>query len=232
MSYRSLAVAALLIATPLPALAQVGHLPAQSPFQDLDYRQELSLYTGWLSAGEDPAGVAPRSGPMLGARYEVRIGGPAQFTARLARVFSERQEIDPGEPAATRAVGMRDVGLYLGDVSLSLNLTGQKSIRRLVPVLNAGVGLASDFGGRDAGGYRFGTTFAFTFGGGVRWIPRDKWQLRADFADYVYQIQYPDTYYVPATTGEDDAVLGDGQRTSVWKHNLALTVGVSYLFFR
>ena len=231
MSFRSLAVVALL-ACPVPALAQIGHLPAESPFRDLDYRQELSLYTGWMSAGKDPVGVAPRSGPMLGARYEVRIGGPAQFTARLARVFSERQEIDPEEPPATRALGMRDVGLYLGDVSLTVNLTGQKSIQRFVPVLNAGVGLASDFGGRDAGGYRFGTTFAFTFGGGVRWIPRDKWQLRADFADYVYQIQYPDTYSVPATIGEDDAVLRAGAHRSVWRHNVALTVGASYLFFR
>ena len=231
MSTRTLVLLALL-ACPAPALAQVGHLPAQSPYQDLDYRQEMTLFTGWFAAGKDVVGVAPQSGPMFGARYEVRIGGPAQFTARLARVFSERRVIDPELVPAQRDLGTRDVGVYLGDVSITVNLTGQKSIQRFVPVLNAGIGLASDFQGRDVGGYRFGTTFAFTFGGGVRWIPRDRWQLRADFADYVYQVQYPDTYYLPATSGGDDAVLRTGQASSQWKHNVALTVGASYLFFR
>ena len=230
-SLRALAVAALL-ASPLSLQAQVGHMPSRSPFQDVDYRQEITLFSGWYAAGSDPAGVAPRSGPLLGVRYEARVGGPAQFTARLSRVFSERREIDPGEAPATRDLGMQSVGLYLGDVSMSINLTGQKSVQRFVPILNAGVGIVSDMRGRDAGGYRFGTTFAFTYGAGVRWIPRDRWQLRADVADYVYQIQYPDTYYLPTTTGGDDAVLRDTQRSSVWRHNVALTVGASYLFFR
>lgn len=231
MNLRVLLATALLL--PVPALAQVGHLPEQSPYQDLEYKQEGTLYTGWFAASKDPAGVAPRSGPMIGGRYEVRIGGPAQFTARVGHVFSERTVLDPARTVAGgRDRGTQATGLWLGDVSLSLNLTGQKSIRHVVPLLNVGVGLASDFKGRDVGGYRFGTTFAFTWGGGVRWVPRDRWQLRADIADYLYQIQYPDTYYAPATTGGSDAILKSNQAKSVWRHNAALTIGASYLFFR
>ena len=217
---------------PVPVVAQVGSLPENSPFRDLEYKQEFTAYTGWFAASKDPAGVAPRSGPMLGARYDIRIGGPAEFSARLGTVFSERRVLDPRVAGAGREVGVRSQGLYLGDVGITVNLTGQKSWHTLVPYTQLGVGLASDFQGRDPGGYRFGTTFAFNFGGGVRWVPRNRWQVRADVADWLYQVQYPETYYVPTTTGGSDAVLRASQAKSVWKHNPALTIGGSYLFFR
>lgn len=213
-----------------PATAQVGYPPDASPYRDLEYRQELSAYTGWYAAAKDPAGVAPRGGPLLGARYEVRVGGPASFTARLARVFSERRTLDPTRPAATRDLGTRSQPLYLGDVGLTLNLTGQKSVRRLVPLLNMGVGLVSNLEKRDVGGFGMGTSFTFTFGGGLRWVPGGKLQLRADIADYLYQIQYPSSYYTRAS--DSTQVLKDSQSPRVWKHNAALTVGASYLFFR
>ena len=220
------------LALPAPAVAQVGSLPENSPFRDLEYRQEVTAFAGWFAASKDPAGVAPRSGPMVGARYDVRIGGPAQFSARLATAFSERRVIDPARSGAAREVGIREQGLFLGDVGIAVNLTGQKSWRTLVPYTQLGVGIASDFQGRDVGGYRFGTTFAFNFGGGLRWVPRNRWQVRADVADWLYQVQYPETYYVPTTVGGNDAVLGARDAKSVWKHNVALTIGGSYLFFR
>lgn len=216
----------------VPAGAQVGSLPENSPFKDLEYRQEVTAFTGWFVASKDPAGVAPRSGPMVGARYDVRIGGPAQFSARLATAFSERRVIDPARSGAARELGIREQPLYIGDVGIAVNLTGQKSWRALVPYTQLGVGIASDFQGRDVGGYRFGTTFAFNFGGGLRWVPGNRFQVRADVADWLYQIQYPNTYYVPTTAQGDDAVLRERDAKSVWKHNVALTIGGSYLFFR
>jgi hypothetical protein len=228
----SLVVLLVALALPAAASAQVGSLPENSPFRDLEYRQELTAFTGWFLASKDPAGVAPRSGPLLGARYDVRIGGPAQFSARLATAFSERRVIDPTERGASRELGVQEQALYLADAGITVNLTGQKSWHTLVPFTQLGVGIASDFKGRDAGGYRFGTTFAFNFGGGLRWIPRDRWQVRADLTDWLYQIQYPETYYVPTTVGGSDAVLRATDAKSVWKHNVALTIGGSYLFFR
>ena len=223
----------LALLLPLPALAQeVGYPPERSPFRDLEYRQELTGFAGYFAASRDAAGVAPQSGPMVGVRYEMRIAGPASFTARVANVFSERTIIDPAEPASTRVVGTESWPLLLGDVGVTVNLTGQKSIRRLVPVLSAGLGVASDTkgGGSDVGGYRFGTTFALTLGGGVRWVPGGRFQLRADVQDYLYQIKYPSTYF--AASGGADPVLTNPNSRSMWKHNAALTIGGSYLFFR
>ena len=227
---RSLALALACAAAALPARAQVGHTPETSPYRDLEFRQELSAYTGWFAAAKDPAGVAPQAGPMLGARYEVRMGGPASLSVRLARVFSERTTLDPAKPRATRDLGTSAVPLYLGDVGLTINLTGQKSIRRVVPLLNAGVGLVSGFESADVGGYSFGTNFAFSFGGGLRWVPGGKLQVRADIADYLYQIQYPAAYFTPAS--DTTQILKDSQSPRLWKHNAALTIGASYLFFR
>lgn len=229
MTFR-LTLAVALLAAASSVSAQVGHEPSRSPYLDLEFRQELTAYTGYFIAARDPAGVAPRSGPVLGARYEVRVGGPASFTARFARVFSERAVANPTQPRPTRYTVV-PWPLYLTDASLSLNLTGQKSIQHFVPILNMGFGLASDFKPQpDVGGYRFGTTFAFSFGGGMRWTPGGPFQVRADIADYLYQIQYPTSYYLRAS--DSTRVLPQSQARSVWKHNATITVGASYLFFR
>jgi hypothetical protein len=223
-------LAAALIALPALAQAQVGYPPERSPYRDLEFRQELTGYAGYFLASEDRLGVAPKSGPLVGARYDVRVGGPVALTVRAARVFSERRPINPAFPVATRNLSTRSWPLYLSDLGLTLNLTGQKSLRGLVPVLTGGIGVATDFKGEDVGGYEFGTSFAFSFGGGVRWVPGGRFQLRADVADYLYQIRYPDSYTTGATGVPP--VLSGGRGQNSWKHNAAVTIGASYLFFR
>ena len=224
---------ALLLLLPLPALAQeVGHPPERSPYRDLEFRQEVSVFTGYFAASKDPARVAPQGAPMVGARYDLRIAGPALLTVRAAHVFSERTIIDPREPIATRTVGNAPWPLLLADVGVTVNLTGNKSIWNLVPVVGSGLGIASDTRSKaDTGGYRFGTGFAFNMGGGVRWVPGGRLQLRADVVDYMYNIKYPTTYY-DAPPGGGAAVLESTDKRTRWKHNAAFTLGGSYLFFR
>ena len=226
-----LTTAAAVVLLAPAAGAQVGYPPERSPYRDIEFRQELTLLTGYFSASTDPAKVAPRSGPLLGARYDVRVGGPASLTVRAARVFSERNIVNPVLSGDARTVGTEAWPLYVSDVGITLALTGQKSLHRLVPVLNAGAGVVSDFRKADVGGFRIGTAFALNFGGGVRWVPGGPFQLRADVTDYLYQISYPGTYF-SAPAGGGEAVLGGSQGRSVWKHNAAITVGASYLFFR
>ena len=60
-------VVALLAA--VPAVAQVvGYPPAASPYTDLQVSQELTAEFGYTRARTDPAGVAPKSAPMIGLR--------------------------------------------------------------------------------------------------------------------------------------------------------------------
>lgn len=215
-----------------PLAAQVGHVPQRSPYIDLEYRQEATLFGGYYSAGTDPVGVAPRSGPMVGVRYDLRIGGPAALTSRVAYVSSQRNIIDPRRPAATRIV-QADVAwpIYLADVGISLNLTGQRSYRRFVPFVSSGLGVATDFkGGADVGAWRFGTPFAISFGGGIKWVPAGNLQARIDLSDQLYQIKYPNSYYVTASDGTSVLKLDDAKND--WTSNLGISFGVSYLFFR
>ncbi|HET6681850.1 MAG TPA: hypothetical protein VFG84_11655 [Gemmatimonadaceae bacterium] len=225
---------ALVAASAAPAAragAQVGNLPEQSPFRDLEYRQELAFFGGWYKAGRDPARVAPRDGPMFGVRYDLRIGGPAYFTARLAHVSSERTVIDPRLAAPDRVLGEESWSIALADVGIALNLTGMKSWHGLVPVVQGGLGVASDFkGGADAGTWRFGTPFLLTLGAGVKWVSTSRFQIRGDITNNMYQIKYPGLYYQPSADGS--AVLEPDQARSVWKANWAFTLGGSYLFFR
>ena len=70
------------LAVAMPAAAQkvdVGYSPPKSPFRDLEYHQELTLFVGYFSAAKDTAGAAPKSAAMEGLRYEITVGGPAQL---------------------------------------------------------------------------------------------------------------------------------------------------------
>ncbi len=211
--------------------AQVGHLPAESPFVDLPGGHELTFFGGHYSAGRDPVGVAPRSGPLFGLRYEKTVGGPAALMVRYARVSSERFAFDPTKVGAAAVLGRQTVGLNLVDANLTISLTGQKSWHSLVPVVNLGAGIASCSCTVEDDPYKFGTPFAFSLGAGLRYVPGGRFQLRVDLNDYVYQLKYPNAYYVPAAVGSPP-LAAPKQAKSFWKNNLGLTLGASFLFFR
>jgi hypothetical protein len=222
------ALALVFVAT--TASAQVGHLPQNSPYRDLDVRHEFTFFGGQYSAGEDPIGIAPRGGPMFGARYQLHLGGPAFVMARWSHVNSERFAIDPTQPEPARQLGKHNVALDLYDIDLALNLTGEKSFHHIVPVINLGAGIGSCSCSVDSDPYTFGTPFAFSFGGGLKYVPGGRFQLTLDWSNYLYQVKYPTAYYVTPTSGTA-AVTGD-QARSFWKNNRALTLGASLLFFR
>jgi hypothetical protein len=221
------ALALVFVAT--TARAQVGHLPENSPYRDVETRQELTFFGGHYAAGLDPIGVTPRGGPMYGLRYELHVGGPASLMARWAHVNSERFPIDPTKSGAARDLGRKAVALDLLDVGLVLNLTGEKSFHHIVPVINLGAGIASCGCSVAPDPYTFGTPFAFSFGGGLRYVPGGRFQLRADWGDYLYQLKYPTEYYLTPATG---TAAANKEARSFWKNNRALTLGASLLFFR
>ena len=226
----TLALVAIALAVGETARAQVGHTPDASPFRDLDHKHELTGFAGYLRSQTDPAGVAWRGGPMVGARYELHLGGPGYLVGRVAAVQSQRTVKDPAKPLTQRVVEERNGQLLLADVGLTLSLTGHKTWHGLSPVVTGGGGVATDFRGTDAGGFRFGTPFALTFGGGVRWAPGGRLQGRIDLTDYLYRISYPERFY--RETEGIPVLIDRNVARSRWTHNAALTVGVSYLFGR
>jgi hypothetical protein len=222
--------AALLCAAATLGAQVVGYPPPRSPFVDLEHSQELTLIAGEYHAHRDPADVGPQSGPLFGVHYEWRAGGPAHLTAEFARASSDRRLINPFKPEGpARELGQTSRPLYTGDIGLGLSLTGGKSWHHIVPEIAAGTGLISDFHAQpDSGGFKFGTRFALTWGGGIRIVPGGKWQIRGDVKNRLYTIGYPQTYYVAPAGGT--AVIPQSQAKSFWTNNPAFTLGLSYLF--
>jgi hypothetical protein len=213
-----------------PAAAQVGHDPANSPYRDLEHKQELTWLFGYTKARHDPAGVEPRSAAVTGLRYEINLTGPLALSADFTRLLSERTVLDPAKPLATRSQGTESAPVYAADVALALDLTGRKSWNHLVPQIRGGLGLMSSSAKDDSSGFSFGTPFAFTFGGGLKFVPGGRLQLRADISDHVFKLSYPDSYYRKAS--DNTSVLSDLTPRSFYTHHTAFTVGVSYLFGR
>ena len=240
MKRTTLAAAMVAMALARPAMAQqVGYDPAHSPYRDVGYRQGVTPFVGWYSAALDPAGVAPRSAPMFGLRYDIHLAGPAQFMVRTALVNGKRNVIDPRQPAGSRLLGQKPSELLLADLGLIVNLTGERSWHSLVPLVQFGAGVASDVHpAQDVGNYKFGgtagTTFALTFGGGVRYVPGgrfERWEVRGDVTDYLYAIKYPSSYFTTITSTQP-GVLPFRSSASRWRHNAGLTLGLSYRFLR
>jgi hypothetical protein len=82
----------------------------------------------------------------------------------------------------------------------------------------------------ESSGYSFGTPFAFSFGGGLKFVPGGRLQLRMDVTDRVFKLSYPDSYYRNAS--DNTSVLDPTTPRSFYTHHTGLTVGVSYLFGR
>ncbi len=229
---RHAAIIAACLVGAVPARAQVGYVPAQSPYVDLDYHQDFTLLFGYFHAKRDPVGVAPQSAPMIGALYEWRAGGPMYLTAEVDRIGSRRLVIDPTKSGPARDLGTRDNALYDVDLSVALALTGFRSWHGLQPMVKGGLGLVSDFKGADVGGFDYGTRFAFSWGAGVRWVPGGRWAVRADVNNRLYTITYPQSYYDLPTTGNGSPVLSTAQTRSQWTNNPAFTIGISWQYSR
>jgi hypothetical protein len=229
-SVASFGVVALGSLVPAVVAAQVGHLPANSPFEDVKLGQNLSIMGGWMAMKRDPADVAPKSSLAAALRYDIAIGGPASLFVRYLIAPSERQLLLPTNPRATRTIGNPGVTTHELDAGLDLALTGKKTWHRLIPSVNGGAGIVSDFSSADTGSYQFGTKFSFSYGLGVRYLPRKGPMIRVDLTNFLWQYDYPDRYFVKAS--DTTSVLTDTRNRSAWRGSRTVTVGVTLPLFR
>ena len=194
----------------VPGAAHRWVTAGTSPYADLEYRQELTPFGGYARARVDPAGVLPQSASIAGLRYELYLAGPVSFTQRrVTRMFSDRTVIDPDEAgSASRFVGTESAPVYAARPRARARAHGPEELAQPRAAGPRGrrrrrTASAAD----DTTGYKFGTPFAFTFGGGVKFVPGGRLQLRADVAERLFKQKYPDSYY--RTASDNTAVLTD-----------------------
>ena len=222
--------AALLCLGVAPLAAQVGSEPDKSPYQDFTYKQDMSVFAGYFTGNKGSAGVGPQSGPVIGVRYGLHVGGPAELSVRLMRANSDRNVIDPTKTGDARNLGMMADPIWIGDVGINLALTGQKSFHHFVPLFGLGVGASKSNSAQDVGTYSFGTGFAIHFGGGLKFVTHGPFEARLDVTDYFWQLSYPGAYLLAPTGGT--SVLPEGHAQNEWKQNGVITLGISYIFKR
>lgn len=222
--------AALLFFGIAPLSAQVGSEPEKSPYQDFTYRQDFGVFGGYFSGNTGSANVGPQSGSILGVRYGLHIGGPAELGVRVSRVSSNRNVLDPTKTGDARNLGTISDPIWIGDVGINLALTGQKSFHRFVPLFGLGVGFSRSGTAADVGAYKYGTGFAIHAGGGVKFVTRGPFAARLDVTDYFWQLSYPGAYFLAPTGGT--SILPQNHPQNEWKQNLAITFGISYIFAR
>ena len=232
MTARMLVVAALLLVSRESLVAQVGTVPANSPFRDLEKRQDVTLLVGPSFGGRDKAGAAPRGGVVIGVRYDVPLGGsPLSFTSAIMRQSSTRDILQPGLPPASRIGGTVSQPLYMLDAALTLRVAGNKSWRSLVPSITGGVGMVTDFKEvTDSSRFRFGTRFSPLVGLGLKYAPqRSRWTIRADMTNRFYSVPYPASFR--DSTPNVPRVVGVNTKNS-WTRNTMLTLGLVRQFGR
>lgn len=232
-SVRTLSVCSAVAALSLSATAanaQVGHLPSKSPYEDLKFGQDVTVFLGQFNSGIGPAGVLPKKSFFGGLRYDVPIGGPGYFTARYSLIPSERSLILPSKPRTSRTLSVENTKTHAVDVGFTIALPGRKTWHRLAPGISVGAGLVSDFAKADTGGYQFGTKFAFTGGFNVKYMFRNNWGIRADATSYMWRNSYPDAYYVVAS--DTTRVLTPDISKKSWAGTWGLSLGLVIPIFR
>jgi hypothetical protein len=212
------------------ASAQVGHVPAKSPYEDLKVGQDFTFLVGYFNSDIGPAGVLAKPSMFGGVRYDLPIGGPGFLTARYILVPSERSYLLPSKPRKTRVLGTIDTKTHVADIGFTIALTGRKTWHRLLPALSVGTGIASDFAKADTGGYSFGTKFGFTGGGSVRYMLRNGMSVRAEATNYLWRNAYPDAYFAAAS--DTSRVLTDSKEKKTWGGTWAWSLGLVLPIFR
>jgi len=216
-----------------PGVAQVGHDPAHSPYQDIILRPSPIFFFGHLSADRGRAGVGLSNARTFGARYEIPAGRSLLFQFTAAYLEGDRFVIDPRADSTSpeRRTGPVPAAIAITDVGILLRLTGGKTWRGIAPYAGVGIGLAYDVrSGRDTtrSEYRFGTKFVLNGATGVRWYPARRLMVDADLRAQFWRLRYPVTFHTPATDGS--RVVPLSQPLTDWTLHPWISLGIGWIF--
>lgn len=121
-----------------PALAQ--DIP--SSYRFVEHSQEAGLFVGVASLNAGQLGLGPKSADVFGGRYSVSFGSALAFEGDATYFRGTRDVIDIRADVDERVLGESPIDLVAIEARFRLNLTGQRTWRRLQPFLAVGGGMA------------------------------------------------------------------------------------------
>ena len=182
-------VTCLLLTLSVPAVAQVGHAPARSPYRDIAQGSSITVTGGRFLGNGGDAGVGPNDGWTVGGRFDLRAGKALSLGVGIGYGQLQRLIVDPFED---EVVGPVDNSVVFTEALVTLNLTGGKTWHRLAPFVGVAGGLAfASNVAADTSGYEFGTKFFFAPTAGTRVFLGDRLHLRAEFRANFWKLSYP-----------------------------------------
>jgi opacity protein-like surface antigen len=223
---------------PSRALAQEERI--DTPYRWIDRSLRVGLYGSYIAT--DPGGLdqGPRSSPLFGSRFRVRLSSPLSFEVNVGYASTERDVVYPlaeGGPAVVDRVGL-DYLLLEG--YLQLALTGARSLHRLQPYLLLGGGvllgineeISEEYETGTDGQFRFelGTRPSIAIGGGVEWDISDRIGLALEIRDHLWRIQTPDAWFRLDVLEAIDAAGATAPSEAYWTNNLEFGATLYYYF--
>ncbi|HEX2250429.1 MAG TPA: hypothetical protein VHH32_08755 [Gemmatimonadales bacterium] len=218
------------------AAAQVGHPPESSPYRDIRKGHTVTPTAGYFSGDGGEFGIGPHSGPLFGARYDIRTAHALQIGLGIAHGSLERFIVNPFVRLANRRTGPVNQSVTFAEVDLQLNVTGGKTWNRIAPYIGAGAGIAFASGTpADTSQYEFGNKLYLVPHAGVRVFFSDRLHLRAEARATFWKLNYPTTFQQepveePGTQENPNAVIPPGENLSEWTASSWLQAGVGYSF--
>lgn len=224
------------IATFAPSVA-AQNVP--SPYQFVERSQDLGPFVAWLSTSRGSADLGPKSGPVYGLQYAIRINDPMQFSALGGFMRAERDVIDPGAEGGPAVIDTEDFTLVTLAGRLQLNLTGARTWNNLMPYILAGLGLAFDATGQQTctlqnlspecrldpdERFGFNTSVMGQAGVGTAWLPSERFGLRFTIHDNIWRIESPPGWRDPQLE------LPEVPPETEWLNNIQFTASLSYWF--
>ncbi|MDP9347948.1 MAG: hypothetical protein M3P24_02185 [Gemmatimonadota bacterium] len=231
-------IATFALASLLGGASAAGAQRITSPIEYIEPKQSVGFFGGYLvtdpsiafdSTSQVSLGV--RSAPIVGARYQLRFGGPISGEAALAFSPTRRDVLvastDPGNPAPRPSGSTADAAVLMGDVGIVFQLTGPRTWHRLAPYLAVNGGLVADLAGTsaaeedipEAARFEFGPSFAVGGGIGTDWFPTQRLSIRLEARDRLWRLEVP-----------EGLRPGSPREISEWTNNASFTLGAALHF--
>jgi len=197
----------------------------KSAYMDYSEKQSLTLFGGYFGGNRGSAGVGPQGSAIVGLQYLIHLGGPANGIARFSYAPSQRNIVNPDSAKAAQVTGPYSSPLYMLDLGITADVTGEKLWHGMTPYAGFAFGMA--YGGKtpDVGGYYFGTQFYIGLGGGLKYRIKGPWVVTGNAWFYFWQLHYPTSYFRGGPAG----VLPQNAPDKDWTTNGVYTIGLSYL---
>lgn len=208
LSRTALAAAALLALAARTGAAQ----SITSPIRYIEEKHGLQPFAGYVFTNPSLAltdstsvDIGPKSAPIFGVAYQLRLSGPLNLQATASYIASKRDvflaEASPDSSIITPIATNREanVGIAMIEAGLLFHLTGPRAYRGFAPFLGAKLGYARQIGRSQPEGveipvperFRFGPTFAVTLNAGTDVYVSRRLSLRPELNGRLWRLSAP-----------------------------------------